>query len=98
MGREPASARDTVFAALALLRCRDHIEQILGTICEPRRSELVWAVSELADVDDGQLRRLLIEVMRREDRALEDSVAQTLGSGVQAPLAVRRWIARGLRR
>lgn len=81
-------ARDAAFAALALLRCRDRLEQVLSTIAEPRRSEIERAVGEFSGFDDDRIKHELAKTIRGEDEALEDSL-------VEASPGLRRLIARG---
>jgi hypothetical protein len=79
---------------LALLRCRNRLEQILEIIAEPRRSELARVLSELDDRDDTDLRQMLGEMLGREDAVLRDAVARALRPGAEAPRPINRWIAR----
>jgi hypothetical protein len=90
------NARDTAFAALALLRCRDRLSPILETIAEPRRNEVVRAVAELDSFDDAHLKRLLGETVRKEDADLRDFAARTLGcESAEVPRAILKWAVRG---
>jgi hypothetical protein len=95
----PEPGRDTAFAALALLRCRDRIGPLLNTVVEPRRSEVGAAVSKLEGLDDAQLKQVLAEMIRREDEALRDAVAQVLGTGsTRVSRTMRKWVARSVAR
>ena len=97
MAKAPASGRDKAFAALALLRCRDRLHQVLDSIPEPRRSELVRAVEEFDGWNETRMKHELAEVLRHQDSALKDTACRTLGAGgVGASRAIRRWIARGI--
>ena len=90
-----APARDTAFAALALLRCRARIGPILETVADPRRIEIARAVAELDGLDDAHLKQVLAEVVRREDAALRDAAERALGAGsAEAPRAILKWVAR----
>jgi hypothetical protein len=92
-------SRDTVFAALALLRCRDRVAPLLDAAAEPRRSELAEAIDALEGLDDSRLKQLLADVIRREDAELKDEVMRLLGPGAAGvPRAVWRWAARGMAR
>jgi hypothetical protein len=88
--------RDTAFAVLALLRCRDRLEQVLDAVAEPRRSELARIIGESED-DETHLKHMLAEVIRREDTALRDAVAHALGA-TRASRVIQKWVARGSRR
>ena len=86
---------DTAFAALALLRRRARLAAILETIAEPRRNEVARAITELGGFDDANLKKLLAEVVRREDTALRDAAFRLLGPGsAEAPRAVLKRAAR----
>jgi HEAT repeat protein len=90
------NARDTAFAALALLRCRDRLAPILDTIAEPRRNEVVRAVAELGSFDDAHLKHFLAETVRNEDADLRDFAVRALGSeSAEVPRAILKWAARG---
>jgi hypothetical protein len=89
---------EQVFAALALLRCRDRLARVLDAVAEPRRGELAAALAELEELDDARLKETLAEIIRREDEALFEVVARSMGGEIaKAPRLVRQWIARGAR-
>jgi hypothetical protein len=94
-----ASGREMAFAALALLRCRDRMAAVLAAVAEPRRSELAAALAELERSDEAHLKLTLANIIRREDEALLQNVARSLGDQMpKAPRVVRQWLARGARR
>jgi hypothetical protein len=93
------AGRDTAFAALILLRCRDRIGPILDTIAGPRRIEAARAVAELDGLDDAHLKHALQDVVRREDAELQDVAARTLGlRSAEVPRAIRKWVAQAVGR
>ena len=97
MCKELASGRDMAFAALAMLRCRERIGAIVNTIPELRRSEVAGVIAELDGFDEGRLKDVLAETMRREDTALRDRAARIQGTGsADAPRAIWKWVARGV--
>jgi hypothetical protein len=99
VSKEVLTGRNTAFAALALLRCRGRIARMLETIAEPRRKQAAVAVAELDRIDDTDLKRLLVELIRREDAELRDAAMRALGSeSTQAPRVVLRWLVRGAAR
>ena len=90
-------SKDTGFAALALLRCRDRIAPLLDAVAEPRRSELAEAIDTLEGFDDARVKQLLADIIRREDAELKDAAARVLGPGAAGvPRAIWRWAARGV--
>jgi hypothetical protein len=90
---EPA-ARDTAFAAIALLRCRDRLPALIETITEPRRIELARAVAQHERFDEAHLRQILGRVIRAEHTAVRDTVARVAGDAVgRVPRVVRIWLA-----
>jgi hypothetical protein len=97
LAKTPVSGRDGAFAALALLRCRDRLDQVLDSIAEPRRSELVRAVEEFDGWNETRMKHALAELLRHQDSALKDAAFRALGAGgVGASRAIRRWITRGI--
>jgi len=99
VSESPAPARDTAFAAVALLRCRNRLAPVLDAVAEPRRSELARAIAELEPLDDARLKQALTEKVRRLDEALRIDIGQTLGCAMaRAPRVVREWIAQRMDR
>jgi len=97
LAKTSVSARDTAFATLALLRCRDRLDQVLNSIAEPRRSELVHAVEEFDGWNETRMKLELGDVLRHQDSALKDAAFRALGtSGMGISRAMRRRIARGM--
>jgi hypothetical protein len=91
---ETAAERNTAFAALALLRCRDRVSRLIDAVAEPRRSELAQAVAEHEHFDDARLKQILAQVIRREHADIREATAQVLGAAmIRAPRVVRKWIA-----
>lgn len=89
----PEPARDGAFSALALLRCRDRLGQILGAVAEPRRSELENALASFAAFDEIRLKDVLAQLIRHEVRAQTDAAARALGAAApRAPRALQRWL------
>ena len=96
MASEMRPGRDMAFAALGMLRCGGRLGRMLDAIAEPRRSEIAEAVAALDGFDEGRLRDVLAETVRREDAALQDAAARILGAGsAEAPRAVWKWVVRG---
>jgi hypothetical protein len=89
-----AAARDTAFAAVALLRCRDRMTALLNAVAEPRRSELARAVAQHEQFDDAHLKQILARVIRHQHETVRESAAQVLGGAIaRAPRVVRVWLA-----
>jgi hypothetical protein len=94
VSESPAQERNTSFAAIALLRCRERLAQLLDAIAEPRRSELAQAISQHEHLDEPRLKQILAQVIRREHAGVRDSVGRVMGSAmVRAPRVVRIWLA-----
>lgn len=90
---EPA-ARDTAFATIALLRCRDRLPALIETIAEPRRSELARAVAQHERFDEAHLKQILARVFRHEHAALRETSAQVRSDAIgRIPRVVRMWLA-----
>lgn len=90
---EPA-ARDTAFAAIALLRCRDRLPALIETIAEPRRSELALAVAQHEHFDEAHLKQILARVTRVEHTAVRETAARVPGNAIgRVPRVVRIWLA-----
>jgi hypothetical protein len=88
-----------MFAALALLRCRDRLKTLLDAVAEPRRASLAAALGEFDGLDDARLKQILADIVQREDQVLVDVVARSLGRDIaKAPRVVRIWVARGAKR
>jgi formate dehydrogenase maturation protein FdhE len=95
VSESPAAARNTSFAAIALLRCRERLARLLEAVSEPRRSEFARAIAQNEHLDEQQLKQILAQVMRRERATTRESSAQVLGSAIaRAPRVVRIWLAR----
>ena len=87
-------ARDTTFATLALLRCRERIPAILEAVAEGRREALACAVADLEALTDPRLKELLMRTVQQEDVRLRDQVARELGeSATKVSKAVRKLAA-----
>ena len=94
MSEPPAAGRNTSFAAITLLRCRDRFARLLEAIAEPRRSELAQAIAQHEHLDEPHLKQVLAQVIRREHASTREKAAQVLGSAiVRAPRAVRIGLA-----
>ena len=74
-------ARDTTFATLALLRCREGIPAILEAVAEGRREALACALADLEALTDPHLKELLTRTVHQEDVRIGDLVARELGEG-----------------
>jgi hypothetical protein len=82
-----------LFAAIALLRCRERLARLLEAIAEPRRSELARAIAQHEHLDEPHLKQILAQVIRREHASAREKAAQMLGSAVvRAPRVVRIWL------
>lgn len=93
MSESPAADRDTIFAAIALLRGRERLARLLDTIAEPRRSELARSVAQHEHLDDAHLKQTLVQMIRREQSAVRETAIQVLGSAIaRTPRVVRRWL------
>ena len=93
MSEPPAAGRNTSFAAITLLRCRDRFARLLEAIAEPRRSELARAIAQHEHLDEPHLKQILAQVIRREHASAREKAAQMLGSAVvRAPRVVRIWL------
>ena len=94
MSESPAQERNTSFAAIALLRCRERLARLLEAIAEPRRSELARAIAQHEHLDEPHLKQILAQVTKRERARTRERAAQVLGSAiVRAPRVVRIWLA-----
>ena len=94
MSESTAAARNTLFAAIALLRCRERLPRLLEAVAEPRRSELARAIAQHEHLDEPNLKQVLVQVTRREHARTRERAAQVLGNAIaRAPRVVRIWLA-----